>query len=251
MVGFEETGTVSSAGHIAGTKTNLQIMTNNIKQWQEEERPREKMMLNGCESLTVSELLAIIIRSGSRKFTAVDAARNLLAKGGGRLASLAKLTVNEMTEVEGIGATKAVSVLAALELGRRLSAEVPDIQPLVQTSSTVVQIMSPRLKALDHEECWILYLNRASRLISKERVSQGGVTSTVMDIKLIVRKAVDHLASSIIMVHNHPSGSPKPGRQDIEQTEALKKAANLFDIALLDHIIIAGNKYYSFSDENS
>lgn len=226
-------------------------MTNNIKQWQEEERPREKMLLNGCESLTLSELLAIIIRSGSRRYTAVDAARNLLTRGGGRLASLSKLSVNEMCEVEGIGSTKAISVLAALELGRRLSAEIPDIQPLVQTSSTVVRIMAPRLKSLDHEECWILYINRSGRLIGKERVSQGGITSTVIDIKLIVRKAVDHLASSIIMVHNHPSGSPKPGRQDIAQTEALKKAAALFDIALLDHIIIAGNKYYSFSDENS
>jgi DNA repair protein RadC len=225
-------------------------MTNTIKTWQKEDRPREKMELKGAESLTNTELIAIIIRSGNKEKTAIDLARELTIHSGGTLKGLSLLSLEQFMEITGIGSTKAISILAALELGKRLCSEIPEIQPQINSSQSAVKLISPFLKDLQHEECWVMYLNRANKLISKERVSLGGLSATIMDIKIIVKKAVEKLASSIIMIHNHPSGNACPGEQDKKQTRALKEAASYFDISLLDHIIIAGNKYYSFSDEN-
>ena len=220
-----------------------------IKTWNEEERPREKLMLQGAASLTDTELLAILLGSGTRRQTAVDLARDLLAACGGRLDALSRMESRHLTETDGIGPAKATTILATFELARRLAAELPEDELTIRTPETVARMMLPHLQNLPHEECWVLYLNRGRRLIGKEKVSVGGLGSTIIDIKIIVKKAVDRLASGIILIHNHPSGNPHPGEQDVRQTDALKKAAAVFDIELLDHVIIGKKKYYSFSDE--
>ncbi len=224
--------------------------TRSIKTWDEQERPREKMMQQGASSLTITELLAILLRSGSQKQSAVDLARELLSATGNSLGALSRETLPRLTALCGVGPAKAASVVAAFELGRRLSAEMPDDDLTIRTSETVFRMMGPLLRDLPHEECWILYLNRSRKLIGKERISAGGTGSTVIDIKIIVKKAVERLASGLILVHNHPSGNPLPGEHDRTQTEALKRAAAVFDIVMVDHVIIARKKYFSFSDEN-
>ena len=221
-----------------------------IKTWDEEERPREKLMRQGASSLTNAELLAILLQSGTREHSAVDLARSLLAGCGGRLAELSRRSVPQLIRLAGIGPARATTVQAAFELARRLAAELPEDELTIRSSETVARMMSPFLRDLPHEECWVLYLNRGQKLIGKERVSAGGLSATVIDIKIIVKKAVERLASGIILVHNHPSGNPLPGQQDRTQTEALRRAAAVFDIALVDHIIIGKKKYFSFSDEN-
>ena len=225
------------------------MKTHSIKTWREEERPREKLMLQGATSLTDTELLAILLGSGTRRQTAVDLARNVLSHCGGRLDALSRMESKQLTGMDGIGPAKATAILATFELARRLAAELPEDELTIRTPETVARMMVPHLQNLPHEECWVLYLNRGRRFIGKERVSQGGLGSTVIDIKIIVKKAVDRLASGLILIHNHPSGNPYPGEQDRRQTEALKQAAAVFDIELLDHVIIGKKKYFSFSDE--
>ncbi|MDD3200775.1 MAG: DNA repair protein RadC [Bacteroidales bacterium] len=221
-----------------------------IRTLREEERPREKMALKGAESLTITELLAIIIRTGDRGKSAIDLARELLDRSDNRLSELSKMSHEKFMTIGGMGSAKTFSILAAFEIGKRLCSEVPSDQLQIRTSNMAAQIISPFIKNLSHEECWVLYLNRANKLIGKEKISKGGVSATIMDIKIIVKKAVEKLASSIILVHNHPSGNPYPSEQDRAQTTALKEAAAYFDITLLDHIIVAENKFFSFSDEN-
>lgn len=219
-----------------------------IKTWNEEERPREKLMQQGAAALTNTELLAILIGSGTRTLTAVDLAREIAAACGGRLAPLSRQGSARLMQVPGVGPAKAAAVLASFELARRLAAEIPEDELTIRTSETAARMMSPLLRDLPHEECWVLFLNRSGRFIGKEKVSVGGMGATIIDIKIIVKKAVERLASGIILVHNHPSGNPLPGEQDRRQTEALRQAAAVFDIALLDHIIVGKKKYYSFSD---
>ncbi len=226
------------------------MKTQSIKTWNEEERPREKLMLQGAAALSDTELLAILLGSGTQKQTAVDLARNLLTAGDGRLDALARKSARQLTDTPGIGLAKATSILATFELARRLAAELPEDELTIRTSETVARMMAPHLRDLPHEECWVLYLNRGRKLIGKEKVSVGGMGSTIMDIKIIVKKAVDRLASGIILVHNHPSGNPQPGEQDRRQTEAIRQAAAVFDIDVVDHVIIGKKKYFSFSDEN-
>ena len=222
---------------------------NSIKTWKEEERPREKLMLQGAAALSDSELLAILIGSGTRTQTAVDLSRALLSSCNGRLAELSRQSARQLTGTSGIGPAKATSILATFELARRLAAEIPEEELTIRTPETVARMMAPRLRDIPHEECWAVYLNRGRKLIGQEKISQGGLNSTIMDIKIIVKKAVERLASGLILVHNHPSGNPLPGEQDRIQTEALKRAAAVFDIELVDHVIIGRKKYYSFSDE--
>jgi len=223
-------------------------MAKNIKQWREEERPREKMLSKGCESLTSAELIAILIRSGSLSCSAVSLADEILELAEGRLEKLSRLTMEQLGRIDGIGQAKATSILAAVELGRRIASETPEAMPVINDARTTASIMIPRLYGLRHEECWVLYLNNANKLTGKEKVSHGGSSSTIFDIKTIVRKAVDRTAAGIILVHNHPSGSPLPSRCDIDETAALREAAALLDIRLLDHVIVSGNNYYSFSE---
>lgn len=225
-------------------------MKTTIKSWGEDERPREKMISKGCSSLSNAELIAIVLQSGTRKKTAVDLARELLSKSQGRLKGLADMSFEQMQTISGIGCAKAVAVLALFELTRRIQSETEESQPLIREASAVAKIMGPVLMDLPHEECWVLYLNRGSRLISKERISIGGIDQTSIDIRIIAKKAIEKLSSGVILVHNHPSGNRFPGEADINQTIALRNALKVFDIALIDHVIIAGKKYYSFSDEN-
>lgn len=221
-----------------------------IKSWTEDERPREKMISRGCSSLSNSELLAILLRAGTQKYNAVELGRRLMAEADGKLVNLSDFSIDRLQGIGGVGPAKAVTVAAAFELGRRLSSEMPETEPIIDRSATVAALMVPRLAHLRHEECWVLYLNSSHRLTGMEQVSLGGTDKTVLDIKIIARKALERLASALILVHNHPSGSRQPSKGDIVQTAALRKALEMLDIHLKDHIIIAGKKYFSFVDEN-
>lgn len=220
-----------------------------IKEWKEEERPREKMILKGAAALTQAELLAILIKNGVRgKSTAFDIAIELLETGGGTLAGVAKLSYEKLLTINGIGPAKAVEILAVVEAAKRITSDT-SVPRNIYSSKEVFALMKPLLKDLDHEECWAIYLNLANGIISKDRVSLGGIKATIFDVKIIIKKAVDKLASGIILVHNHPSGNRYPSEQDKLQTATLREAAHLLDIAIVDHIIIARGNYFSFRDE--
>jgi len=227
-------------------------MTTKVKitDWKKEERPREKMLNNGASTLSNSELIAILIRSGNKSETAIDLSRKILNQADNSLNNLSQLSVDELTLINGIGETKALSILAAFELTSRMEAEIPEVKPQILSSDNVVKLLRPLMKNLDHEECWILYLNRANRVVQRERISVGGMSSTIMDTKLIIRHALNKFACGMILAHNHPSGTPYPGTQDKKQTKILQDAAAFFDISILDHIIITRDKYYSFCDHN-
>lgn len=220
-----------------------------INDWKTDDRPREKMSVSGAASLSDSELLAILINSGTRNKSAIDVARELLARAGNSLNTVAGLSKERLCAIPGIGDAKASRLMATFELAARLQSESPEPVMSITASSSVYKIFSPILRNLEHEECWVIFLNRANRIIAKEKVSVGGISGAILDSRLIIRKAVDKLASAIILIHNHPSGNPYPSETDRRQTRLLRDAAGLLDIALLDHIIIAGNRYYSFSDE--
>ena len=226
-------------------------MAHNIRQWQEEDRPREKMIARGCGSLTAAELIAILFRSGNSSEDAVSLARRALALADNSLSRFSRLSFEQLSSIPGIGRAKALSVIAAAELGRRTFAEGGDGNNVrISGPQQVMALMRPLLCGLDHEECWILFLNNAGKLISKECISAGGINATVVDTRIIVRKAIEKMATAIILVHNHPSGNPRPGQADIVQTGTLYRAARSLDITLMDHVIVAGDKYFSFSDEN-
>ena len=220
-----------------------------INNWKMDDRPREKMNVSGAASLSDSELLAILINSGTKDKSAIDVAREILASAGNSLNALSGISMDRLCAVQGIGEAKASRLLAAFELAVRIQSEPSGPRMRITASSTVCRIFSPMLRNLQHEECWVLFLNKANKIISKEKVSTGGVSGAVLDPRIIIRKAVDKLASAIILVHNHPSGNPRPSELDRRQTRVLRDAAALLDIALLDHVIIAGDSYYSFSDE--
>ena len=221
-----------------------------IKEWRSEERPREKMLERGESSLTDVELLAILLRTGSMECSAVDLARNLLEDAGGSLRRLAAYPLEKILGTKGIGRAKAVTLKAAFEAGRRSMSFDGDESKTITGAKDVVDYMRPLLTHLDHEECWVIFLNRANRVLCRERLSVGGIAATVIDVKMIAKRAVDKLANNIILVHNHPSGSPRPGKSDISNTETLRKALSALEITLLDHVILAGRHYYSFREEN-
>lgn len=215
-----------------------------------DERPREKMLAKGAGTMSNAELLAILIGSGTQKENVLEVANKLLAANEGRLSSIAGMDAARMKEIGGIGSVRYASIAAAFELGKRCCLEDPGIERVPLTDAAAVyRMMLPRLKGLDHEEFWIILLNRANYIIHKEMISRGGLSSTVVDPKLVVRKALDKKASAIIMVHNHPSGNPRPGQSDLTETERIKRAANTFDISLLDHIIVCDDRYFSFADD--
>lgn len=207
------------------------------------------MATKGAEALSNAELLAIILHTGDSGRTAVDLGRELIDLAGGSLKDLAAMSPDRMSSLKGIGPAKAVTIAAAVELGKRIALDRCEELPAVYSSRAVADMMLPQMNGLLHEECWVLYLNRANRLIGKERISVGGVSSTVMDIKIIAKKAVEKLAGSIILLHNHPSGNVVPSFEDKRQTLALRKAVSLFDIDLMDHIIVGNGRYFSFCDE--
>ncbi len=220
-----------------------------IKEWNIDERPREKLMEKGAQALSDAELIAILVVSGTKEESALDISRNILLKCDNNLREFSRMSFERLTEIKGLGPTKATTLLAVFELFKRFMLTSGKELPKIQSSEYAAKIISPILRDLGHEECWVLYLNRANKLICKERLSIGGVSSTVVDVKIIVRNALEKLASSLILVHNHPSGNASPGENDKIQTKILKDAAALFDISLLDHLIIAGDSYFSFADD--
>jgi len=217
--------------------------------WAVEERPREKVMANGVQYLSDSELLAILLGSGTRNQTAVELARTILQVSGNSLQTLGRQSIRELVRIKGVGPAKAIILLAAMELGRRRAGMHPAEKIPVKSSKTVFNLFHPLLGDLDHEEFWLLMLNRANRVLGRYKVSQGGLSGTVIDTRIILKKALDNLASSIIVCHNHPSGNMQPSDADVKITGKLKKAAEMLEIKLLDHVIIADKSYFSFADE--
>lgn len=220
-----------------------------INDWEANDKPREKFILKGAESLSNAELIAIILRSGTNELNAIELSRKILISANNKLSILKKYTLEDFKKFKGVGNSKALSIMASFELIKRSEQEEKVELKTIYSSKSASDIIKPILKDLDHEECWILFLNRGNLLISKEKISSGGISATVVDIKIIIKKAINKLASSIILVHNHPSGNINPGEQDKIQTARLKEAAKTCDIDLLDHIIIAGENYFSFLDE--
>ncbi len=217
--------------------------------WAVEERPREKVMANGVQYLSDSELLAILLGSGTKNVTAVELARQVLKGAGNNLHNLGRQGLSELVRIKGIGPAKAITLLAALELGRRRAGMTHPEKIPIKSSETVFSIFHPLMGDLEHEEFWLLMLNRANRVLGRHKVSQGGLSGTVIDTRIILKKALDNLASSIIVCHNHPSGNKQPSDADVKITEKLKKAAEILEIKLLDHVIIADKSYFSFADE--
>lgn len=221
-----------------------------IKNWALEDRPREKMVAKGISSLSNAELIAILIGSGNRDETAVDVSKRILNDVGNNLNELGKLSIDKLKrDYRGIGEAKAICIVAAMELGRRRKLEQAKEKPKISGSSDVFDIMHPILADLPYEEFWILLLNRANKVMSIQKISQGGVAGTVMDSKIIMKAAIDALASSIILCHNHPSGNLLPSTQDKNITQKVKEAGVIMDIPILDHIIVTETGFYSFADE--
>jgi len=217
--------------------------------WAEEDRPREKLLLKGKAALSDAELIGILLGSGTVSLSAVDLARQILASVDNNLNSLAKLSVKDLEKFKGIGEAKAITIVAALELGRRRKAsELPQRQTIT-SSKDVFDLMHAHLLDLPHEEFWIILLNRANVVMKKVQISVGGVAGTVADPKLIFKTALENLASSIILVHNHPSGNLKPSQADKDLTHKLKEAGRYLEIPVLDHLIITEKSYLSFADE--
>lgn len=220
-----------------------------IKQWAEEDRPREKLLLKGVSALSDSELLAILIGSGNDQQSAVELSQEILSRAGNDLNQLARMGVSDLTNnFRGIGQAKAVTIIAALELGRRRKTTGVSRKKIV-TSRDAYEQFVPLLSDLNHEETWALLTNRSNQVVSTLQVSRGGISGTVVDIRLILREALSHYASGIFLGHNHPSGNLAPSPQDTSITKKLKEAARWMDIVLLDHIIVCGDAYFSFADE--
>lgn len=228
-------------------KETPQLLT--IKNWAVEDRPREKLFLKGKSTLSDAELLAILLGTGTPTLSAVDLAKNVLQGAGNSLHELARLSVKDLMKVKGIGEAKAITIIAALELGRRRKDLEVNEKPKVTTSRDVFEYLKADLLDIPHEEFWIVILNRANRIIRKQQISQGGVAGTVADPKIIFKLALEELASGIILAHNHPSGNLTASQADIALTKKLKEAGKLLEIQVLDHVIIAGQKYFSFADE--
>ena len=216
-----------------------------------EERPREKMMKHGAEALSSAELLAILLRTGTQGRNAVDVGQELLAHCGGKTSALWSKSLEELERFSGIGKAKAVTIAAAMELGRRAFSEACGPGSMISTPIQVYEALMPRLKGLDHEECWLVMLNRNSRCIGMEKVTSGGGNSTVIDTRQILKKALDKQASAIIIVHNHPCGDCIPSRADIDETRRLQLASKWFNIKLLDHIVIADEGFFSFTEDSA
>ncbi len=220
-----------------------------IKSWSPEDRPREKLLLKGKSTLSDAELIAILLSTGTKTMSAVDLAKKVLQHTGNNLHELAKLSVKELMKTKGIGEAKAITIVAALELGRRRKDVEPDEKFKILSSKDVYECLKSDLLDLPHEEFWVLLLNRANRVIKKNQISQGGVAGTVADPKIIFKMALEELASGIILAHNHPSGNLTASQADIDLTKKLKESGNMLEIQVLDHLIIAGQKYFSFADE--
>lgn len=220
-----------------------------IKSWAPEDRPREKLMTKGTAALSEAELIAILIGSGTAALSAVEVARKLLQSVGHNLHELARLSVKDLMKAKGIGEARAITIVAALELGRRRKEQDPESKPRISGSRDAFHLLQGDLMDLPKEEFWVLLLNRANRVIKKKRVSEGGVSGTVADPKIIFKLALEELASGVIVAHNHPSGNLQASQSDLDLTRKLKEAGKFLEIQLLDHLIVSGNRYLSLADE--
>lgn len=219
-----------------------------IKHWAQDDRPREKLLRLGANALSDAELLAILIRSGTSKASALDVARSILEKAGNDLHRLGRLSVHDLMKAKGMGQAKAVGIAAALELGRRRRNAEGVARPLVATSASAFEEIRAMLGEQPHEEFWILVLDRGNRLVDRCCVSRGGMHGTVADPKIIFKEALDRRAASIVLCHNHPSGQLRPSEEDIRLTRKLLEGGRLLDIGVLDHLIVTAHGYYSFAD---
>jgi len=219
-----------------------------IRSWAEDDRPREKLLLKGRAALSDAELIAILIASGNNEESAVDLSKRILQSLGNDLSALSKMNVKELTQFKGIGEAKAITIIAAMELGRRRKDSEPLRKAKVTSSRSAFEIMYPYTNDLRHEEFWVMMLDRGNRVIGVENVSKGGVSGTVADPRMIFRPALQHLACGIILCHNHPSGNVQPSQEDIDLTRKFRIAGNAIEIPVLDHIIVGESDYYSFAD---
>src|SRR5688572_9589271 len=219
-----------------------------IKHWAKDDRPREKLLMSGAENLSSSELLALLIQKGTRNRSAIDLARDVLKLGKDNLAELGKLSVHDFMKIKGIGEAKAITIAAALELGRRRQEGPLMAKTTIGSSNDIACYLQSKFRDLRREVFAVLFLNRSNKVNHFEIVSEGGITGTVADPRIILRKALEHDAVSVILCHNHPSGSLKPSRADEQLTNTIKEAAAIFDIRLLDHIIVSDSGFFSFAD---
>lgn len=224
---------------------------NNIKSWAEDDRPREKMMLKGKAALSDAELLAIIMGSGNREQTAVDLAKQILADVENNWHELARLTLHELCQYKGIGEAKAISIITALEIGSRKAHQLALEKPEVRGSKSAFNILQPMMADLTMEEFWVIFLNSSNKVISIEKISNGGIAQTLVDKRIIFKKALEKMATAIIVAHNHPSGNLKPSESDLSLTQSIKDAGKLLNITLLDHLILSQTAYYSFADADA
>ncbi|MCT4602013.1 MAG: DNA repair protein RadC [Marinifilum sp.] len=220
-----------------------------IKDWALEDRPREKLMYNGAKSLSSAELLAIIIGSGNRNQSAVELSKSILSHCNNDLNILAKKSIHDLMKIKGIGEAKAIGIISALEIGRRQKAFQSKQKQKITCSRDAFEILFPFVENLGHEEFWVLFMNRANKIIEIKSVSSGGITGTVFDIRLVLKDALQLEAINLILCHNHPSGNLFPSKADKDITNQSKEAAKLMNIEILDHLIIGENNYYSFADE--
>lgn len=220
-----------------------------ILSWAEEDRPREKLLLKGKAALSDAELIAVLIATGYKQMSAVDLAKTILSQVNNNLNELAGLSVNDLVKIKGIGQAKAIAIVSALELGRRRKESEQVKRPKIVCSADAYRLMEPDLLDLRQEEFWIILLNRANYVIKKVRISSGGLTGTVADPKIIFKNAVDHLACSMILTHNHPSGNLSPSDTDLRLTKKLKECGQILEIPVLDHLIFGNAGYLSLADE--
>ncbi len=221
-----------------------------IKNWSEDDRPREKLVHKGESVLSDAELLAILIGSGNKNESAVELSKRIMSKVSNNLNALGKLSLQQLIEFKGIGEAKAVTIMAALELGRRRRIEDALVKQKVTNSNRVFELMQPIIGELTHEEFWIIYLDNANQILHKKQLSKGGITGTLVDIRLVLKKALELNSVALILCHNHPSGTLKPSEADKKLTYKLRKAAQSLDIKVIDHLIITEKAYFSFADEN-
>jgi DNA repair protein RadC len=228
---------------------NFNKPSTSIKNWAVDDRPREKLLSKGAAVLSNSELIAILINNGSKDKSAVDLAKEVLRLGSDNLNELGKLTLKDFQKIKGIGIAKAIAIAAALELGRRRQAATTLNKPVIQSSKDIAQYLKALLKDFTYEVFAVLFLNQANKINHFEIISRGGITGTVADPRIILRKALEEDATSIVLSHNHPSGSLKPSKADEVLTQKIKEAAKYFDIKVIDHIIVSEEGFYSFADE--
>ena len=242
MANKKTTAVANSTLHTLNSKLN-------INQWAKEDRPREKLAASGAEALSNAELLAILIGSGSMKESAVELMKRILSECNNNLNTLGKMSLHELMQYNGIGEAKAITILAACELGKRRQREQPEQRPELSTATRMYNYLHPRMQDLDVEEAWVLLMNQNFKLIKSLRLSHGGITETAVDVRLIIKEAVLCNATILALAHNHPSGSIRPSREDDRLTQSVKQACDVMRIHFADHIIVADGCYYSYHEQ--